>query len=172
MVKEYGGKVRVAYKNMVVHPDTAMTGHKAACAAGRQGKFMEFKTLFWEEGFGAYASSRDPSKMNEAAVTAMAQKLGLDVAKFSADLKGPDCAKRIEDDMAELGKFGVQATPSFFINGTMIPGALPPEQFKAIIDEKLKIAQASGVPAAKYYQAEIMAKGEKKFRSKKAPKPK
>jgi protein-disulfide isomerase len=164
--------VRVAYKNMVVHPDTAMTGHKAACAAGRQGKFMEFKTLFWEEGFGAYASSRDPSKMNEAAVTAMAQKLGLDVAKFSADLKGPDCAKRIEDDMAELGKFGVQATPSFFINGTMIPGALPPEQFKAIIDEKLKIAQASGVPAAKYYQAEIMAKGEKKFRSKKAPKPK
>ena len=40
-----------------------------------------------------------------------------------------------------------------------------------IIDEKLKVAQASGVSGAEYYDKEIMGKGEKQFRSKKDPKP-
>ena len=40
------------------------------------------------------------------------------------------------------------------------------EKFKAIIDERLKVAEASGVPAAQYYAKEILGKGEKAFVSK------
>ena len=42
MVKKYDGKVRVVYKNFVVHPDTATDAHLAACAASKQGKIKDF----------------------------------------------------------------------------------------------------------------------------------
>jgi protein-disulfide isomerase len=173
-VKHYGGKVRVVYKNLVVHPDTAMAGHLAACAAGMQGKFMEFKSAYWEKAFGPYYASqgRDTAAMMPDNMLVIGKGIGLDAAKLDRDMKGPECMGRMQKDMDELEKFRVGATPSFFINGTFVGGALDIESFKQIIDEKLKIAEASGVPAAEYYDKEIMAKGEKKFRSRKDPKPK
>jgi len=50
--------------------------------------------------------------------------------------------------MDELEKFKVGATPTFFINGMHVGGALPKQAFKQIIDEKLKVAEASASRAA------------------------
>ena len=171
-MKEYDGKVRVVFKHMVVHPDAVMTAHLAACAAGKQGKFTEFHKQYWEKGFLPYANSRgqDTNALSEANMLAIAKDVGLNEAKLKADMGAP-CQQRIQQDMAEMEKFHVNATPAFFINGREIIGGLQKEGFKAIIDEKLKIAEASGVPAKDYYQKEIMGKGEKKFRAKKDPKP-
>jgi len=68
--------------------------------------------------------------------------------------------------MAELQKFHVNSTPSFFINGKPLNGAMPKEGFKQVIDQQLKVAEASGVPGGSYYEKEIMGKGAKQFRSK------
>ena len=73
--------------------------------------------------------------------------------------------------MAELAKFKVNSTPTFFINGQHVGGALPKDAFKQIIDEKLKVAEASGVAGGEYYAKEVVGKGEKQFRSKMDPKP-
>ena len=62
-------------------------------------------------------------------------------------------------------KFQVNSTPTLFVNGTHVGGALPKEAFKAMIDEKLKLAEL-GRPGADYYDKEVMGKGEKQFRSK------
>jgi protein-disulfide isomerase len=171
LVKDYGGKVRVVFKNMVVHPQVATTAHLASCGANKQGKYVPFKNLLWEKAFLPYQAARDPSKLGEENIMALAKEAQLDVAKLKTDMASDDCKKWIADDMAELGKFKVNSTPTFFINGTMIPGALPKEQFKKIIDEKIQLAEASGVAAKDYYEKEIMGKGEKQFRSKKQAKP-
>ena len=171
LVKDYNGKLRVIYKNFVVHPDTATAAHLASCAAWEQKKFMEFKDAFWEKGFGAYRTSRDPSKMGEGNIIEIAKSLNLDVNKFTADMKGEKCKKLVDGDMAELTKFGVNATPSFYINGQPYSSGLEVSAFKKVIDEKLKEAEASGVPANEYYQKVVMEKGEKKFRSVKDKKP-
>jgi hypothetical protein len=70
-----------------------------------------------------------------------------------------------------MTKFHVNATPTFFINGKSIDGALPKERFKALIDEQLKVVEQSGVAPGEYYAKVVMAKGEKQFRSKADPKP-
>jgi protein-disulfide isomerase len=160
------------FKNMVVHPDAVQTAHLAACAAGKQGKFIEFHKAYWEKGFMPYANSRgqDTEALSEGNMLAIAKELGLNEAKLKADMGAP-CQQRIQQDMAEMEKFHVNATPAFFINGREIIGGMQKEGFKEIIDEKLKIAEASGVPAKDYYQKEIFGKGEKKFRAKKDPKP-
>jgi len=170
-VKEYGGKVRVVFKNLVVHPQQVLAAHKAGCAAAKQGKFIAYKNAFWDKAFGPYASARDQSKLGEENIMAFSKDIGIDTAKLKADMGSPDCQQQIDRDMQELQKFHVNATPTFFINGKHVGGALGKDQFKAIIDEKLKVAEASGVSGADYYDKEIMGKGEKQFRSAMDPKP-
>src|SRR5262245_17193864 len=143
-----------------------MTAHKAGCAAAKQQKFIPFKNAFWDKGYGAYTASRDASKLGEENIMAMAKDVGIDTAKLKADMDSPDCQQQIERDMQELQKFHVNATPTFFINGKHVGGALPKEQFKAIIDQQLEAVAASGVRAADYYAKVVLAKGEKQFRSK------
>lgn len=170
LVEEYQGKVRVVFKDLVVHPQVATDAHLAACGAAKQGKYKAYKNAIWEKGFMPYAQARDPSKLGKDNLLAIAKETGLDADKLAADMASPECKANIESDMAELQKFKVNATPGFFINGIFIGGAMDKASFKKVIDERLKIAEASG-NAANYYDAEIMTKGEKQFRSKADPKP-
>ena len=154
LVKEYDGKLRVVFKNLVVHPQV-MNAHLAGCAAGKQGKFQKFKAVFWEKGFKA-------RKMDDANIDEIAKEVGLDMGKFKADKDSDGCKQLVQGDMAELQKFKVNSTPTFFVNGTHVGGALPKENFKQMVDEKLKQAEGQ----KDYYEKVIMQTGEKQFKSK------
>ncbi len=170
-MKDFGGKVRVVYKNMVVHPQTVTKAHQAGCAASKQGKFMQFKHDFWEKAYGPYSQSRDASKLGEENILAIAKDLKLDTAKFKADMDGEECKARVNGDMTELSKWHVNSTPSFFLNGRPFRWNGDPNGFKQAAEEEIKKVEASGIPCAEYYDKQVIAKGEKQFRSKKDPKP-
>jgi hypothetical protein len=64
--------------------------------------------------------------------------------------------------MRDLQKFGVGATPSFFINGRVNSGAVPIANVVTVIDDDLKKANEriqQGTPAAQYYQQWVIDKG-------------
>lgn len=166
LLKEYGDKVRVVLKHMVVHPDTVMGAHLASCAAAKQGKFKEFYKAFWERSFKPYMESqgKDKSKLGEETFLGYASELGLNVDRMKQDMNG-ECRQIVAADEAELRKFRVSGTPAFFINGQLFPGGMPKENFKQVIDQKLKEVQASGVAPTEYYEKVIMATGDKAFRS-------
>jgi protein-disulfide isomerase len=170
-VKDYNGKVRVVYKNMVVHPQVVKKGHLAGCAAGKQGKFNEFRHAWWEKAYAPYAASHDAAKLGDESINAIASELHLDAAKFKSDMDSPDCEAHVNADQQELSKWHVNATPSFFIDGRPFQWSGTPEGFKTAIDEEIKKVEASGVPCGEYYQKMVVEKGEQKFRSKKEPKP-
>jgi len=161
-VKEYDGKVRVVYKNFVVHPDTVTEAHLAGCAANKQGKFKAYKNAFWKDGFGKYKATRDPKTMAKDALLALSKKAGLDTTQLAADMESDECKQLIQSEMAELQKFRVGGTPSFFVNGKSM-GYRGPGPFKAAIEAELKAVEASGVAAADYYEKEVMGKGSKVF---------
>jgi hypothetical protein len=52
-----------------------------------------------------------------------------DGKKFAAD---------VQKDMEYGEKIGVKSTPTFFVNGQLVAGAVPIEQFAEIIDESLE----------------------------------
>ena len=172
LVKEYDGKVRVVYKNFVVHPDTALPGHLASCAAAKQGKYVQFKNAFWDKAFGPYAQSGGKDRASLAAdnLLKIAGELGIDAARFKTDMDGQECKAFVQADMAELEKFKVSSTPTLYVNGTHVGGALPKEAFKKLIDEKLAIVASSGIAAGEYYDKAVLGQGEKQFRSKKTSK--
>ena len=105
-------------------------------------------------------------------INEIAKDIGLDMAKFKADKDGEDC-KKLRRRATRTSCRSSTSTRRRASSSTAphVGGALPKENFKQMIDEKLKAAEASGVPGAEYYDKEVMAKGEKQFRSKKDPKP-
>ena len=96
-------------------------------------------------------------------VLGFAKELGLNEDKFKADMKA--CQQQTQKDMHELQTLGVSATPSFFINGRFMSGAMPIDNFEQIIDEELKkanaIIQKEGIPASQFYQKVIVERGQK-----------
>lgn len=163
--KDYGDKIRIVYKQFVVHPQVATDPALAVCAAHQQGKFLEYDKLVWDKAFAV-------RKFDRANLEALAKEAGLDMAKFKADMDGK-CKAFIQKDQQDLQKMGQGATPTFFINGRYMSGAQPLPAFKAIIDEELKKAEervAQGTPKSDYYKVWVMEKGLPKF-TPKAEKP-
>ena len=64
-------------------------------------------------------------------------ELGLDAARFNACVDSHKYARCVEADISAGNDAGVNGTPAFFINGRMISGAQPFEEFKKIIDDEL-----------------------------------
>jgi protein-disulfide isomerase len=180
LLQKYGKDLRVVYKQMVVHPNQAMAGALAYCAANLQGKGHEMDVALWDKGFksrtfdnSTVASAEKGAPANQKCwdtadgcknVVGWAQEIGgINVDKFKADMKGT-CQQLVQKDMSDLQKLGVGATPSFFINGRFLSGAMPIDNFSALVDEELKKANEriqQGTPAAQYYNQWVLAKGQK-----------
>ena len=151
---KYGGDLRVAYKSFVVHPKYATYMAQAACAANHQGKWRQLADLLWVQSY-------DTHQFEHAHIDELAKQTGLDMTRYRADLTGV-CPGEVDHEQAELTMFGVGATPTFFINGRYLAGALPIDKFTALIDDELAKAStaiAGGVAPESYYDQEVLAKG-------------
>ncbi len=66
-----------------------------------------------------------------------AGELDLDTADFAACLDEGRFAAEVQRDLDEAQRYGVNATPAFFVNGRLLSGAQPFEEFQRIIDDEL-----------------------------------
>lgn len=131
VVKAYPDKIRLIYRDypLQFHPQAVPAAEAARCA-GDQGKYWEYNNhLMANEG-----TLMDDDLKKRAA------DLGLDTAKFATCLEGTTHEPAIQTDFAEGSALGVTGTPTFFINGRMMVGAKPIEEFKAMIDEEIERA--------------------------------
>jgi protein-disulfide isomerase len=128
VLKEYDGKVRVVYRQFPLgfHP-LARKAAEASLCANDQGKF-------WELHDRMFANQ---SKLSVSDLKAAAKDLGLDASKFEVCLDGGTKGAAVEADLRAGQEVGVQGTPSLFVNGVFINGAVPLEQLKATIDREL-----------------------------------
>lgn len=90
-----------------------------------------------------------PQAKTEAQITQKlkeyAGKASLNQNKFDSCLDSGEKASAVSKDLADGTTAGVNGTPAFFINGRLISGAVPFDQFKTIIDEELQGSAASTV---------------------------
>ena len=95
--------------NPLQHP-FAREAAQAAEAAGKQGKYWEMYDLLFA----------NQDKFADALFPQLAGDLGLDATKFASDMKDSAITNKILDDIAAGTRFGVDATPTFFLNGTKL----------------------------------------------------
>lgn len=130
--QEYGDKVAIAFRHFPLtslHPDAQKAAEASECAAD-QGKFWEMYDKLFEDQANK-TMGVDQFKKD-------AKTIGLNTKKFNDCLDSDEFASKIQQQQAEGVTFGVTGTPGNFLNGQLISGAVPFEQFKAAIDGILK----------------------------------
>ena len=128
VVTENQDKVYYSFRN---YPFPSNLNSKIAAqsaeAAGLQNKYWEMHELLFKKQKD-WVSSTNPEEI----FTSYAQELGLDIEKFKSDLETSITV--INQDLADATKIGIEATPTFFINGTKYQGAMQKLQFQEIIN--------------------------------------
>lgn len=134
IMEDYGDQIHYILRDFPLpfHANAQPAALAARCA-GDQGKYWEMHDLLFEKQ--AIWSEKEDITTD---LTAYANQIGLNQSAFSSCLSSEKFAQAIDDDVSLGQKVGVSGTPTFFINGQMLVGALPYDNFKAIIDEQLK----------------------------------
>lgn len=131
------GKVRMVFRNFqFLGPESEAAGEAAECAKD-QGKFWAYHDALYtvESKDGA----ENNGNLNRSLFVKIAGDLGMDTASFISCIDGKKYADQVAKDTSDARSLGVNSTPTSFINGRKIVGALPYSQFKAAIDEALKV---------------------------------
>jgi protein-disulfide isomerase len=121
--------LRVVFKDFPILAESSHTAARYALAAGRQGKYWEFHQAMMEHN-GA---------ITEDGIMQVAKSIGLDTEKLKKDAADPAIRAQIESNLALGRDIGIQGTPGFVINGTVLRGAYGLEAMqKAIADVRAK----------------------------------
>ena len=136
IMTDYGDRVRIVFRHfpLPMHADARLASEAAACAE-KQGKF-------WPMHDQLFASQSNLARAN---LTVFADDAGLEEQSWSRCLDSGEGSAPVFRDMEEGAELGINATPTFFINGRLVVGRPTYEAFRQVIDEEL--ARAPRQPA-------------------------
>ena len=127
--KAYPTQVRLIYRNFPLtslHPD-ALHAAEAGVCADRQGKFWPMHDLMFAE----------QNALGIPALKQKAQRIGLDVKRFDKCLDSGAALQAIKKDEDAAEKLGLSGTPSTFIDGRFLNGAVTYAELTAIVNDEL-----------------------------------
>lgn len=139
--QHFGDQIKFQFRNFPLTQlhQNAMAAHRAAEAAGNQGKFFEMHDLLYQRQ-QAWSSTPNPGSIFEG----YAQELGLDMTQFRLDVASQKTFDIINADIREGEKIGANSTPTFVLDGKKVdqnPRSL--DEFIKLIDDAIK-AKATG----------------------------
>ena len=129
VMEAYPSQVSLIFKQFPLdeHSQAALAA-AASLSAQKQGKFWPMHdALFAQRGH-----------LSPEAIHGIAEKLGLDMKRFDADLHSPELQKTIVRDIEDGERAGVMGTPTIFVNGQRYNAAVSLAVLKPVLDEELK----------------------------------
>jgi len=143
IMKQYGDRVKLIYKDfplVEIHPWAMKAAEDANCLAAQKTEaywsFADYVHAHGAEISGEKHDIKEAEGNLDKAAHDQAKQFNLDGAKFDACVAKPDVAA-IRASMAEATTLGVEATPTMFVNGERIGGALPATDIEAVINRAL-----------------------------------
>jgi protein-disulfide isomerase len=145
ILKEYGDRVTFIYKDYPlaeIHPWAIHAAVDANCLAAQN------PDAYWDFADQVHANKRDvdnektqPARFDilDKMAVQQGQKHNVDGAKLQACVKAQN-EDGVRASMKEADELGVSATPTLFINGQKIDGAVPLNEIRAALDQALKDA--------------------------------
>ncbi len=126
-----GTQFRYVYRHFPIrsiHSHSQLAA-EAAEAAGAQGKFWEMHDALYDH----------QDALEREDILDYGRQIGLDMARFEADLDSHVHAERVHEDFREGIRSGVNGTPTFFINGVRYDGAWDLESLIEAIEKPLGV---------------------------------
>ncbi len=121
LLLKYPDKIRFIYRHF---PLTSIHQHAvisaaAAEAAASQGKFWEYADILFDQQ-DTWSQTRDPKEL----FASFAKQIEIpDLDKFQKDLENQTGKDRVLAELQLGNRFGVNATPTFFVNGEKVTAA-------------------------------------------------
>jgi protein-disulfide isomerase len=112
MLQRFENKVRFVFRHFPIFDihSHALQAAQAAECAGAQGKFWEMHDALFEH----------QAHLERGDLLRYADDLGLDIARFTAELDDEVYRQRIHEHLESGKRSGVRGTPGFFVNGRII----------------------------------------------------
>ncbi|MCI0370063.1 MAG: DsbA family protein, partial [candidate division NC10 bacterium] len=124
------GRVRFAYQHFAILGEHSFAAAQATECAREQERFWPYHDkLFESQGGLAFTNAK---------LKRYARELGLEVGAFTQCLDSGKYRQKVEEETRLGFRLGARGTPTFFLNGRMLPGAQPFEVFQAAIEEALR----------------------------------
>jgi protein-disulfide isomerase len=140
--QKYANNVRVIFKDFPldsVHPWARAAAEASHCVAGQKpAAFWAFHDWFFE-----HQEEVNPGNVKEKTLV-IAKEQNLDIAKLSTCLDTHATAKEVENDLDAGRRLQIQQTPTAFVNGRMIGGAVPWTSLEAVI--RLELDRPAEIP--------------------------
>lgn len=131
IVKKYGSKVNVTFRHypLPFHERAGPASEMAMCVkkVANDDKFWKFHDIAF----------KNQDKLDNENLVKFAKEAGANEAKAKECYDKGEFKAYVAKDMEYGNKIGVRSTPTFFVNGQMVAGALPIEQFSEMIDDEL-----------------------------------
>jgi protein-disulfide isomerase len=112
VLKSYGNRVYFEIRHFPLSSihENAFEAAQAAAAANAQGKFWPYIDLLF----------KNQKSLDTESLKKFATQVGLDRARFDADLASGKFAADIRRDVQEGEAYGIESTPTIFVNGVML----------------------------------------------------
>ena len=133
LFEEFGDRIAFTHRHFplrATHPN-AEQASRAAEAAGLLGKFWEMHNILYERQ-AEWASLRNP----KSTLIGYAKEIGIDAKAFEAALGSDAVADEVQKDVSGAYVAGVNATPTFFLNGERVQPRSA-EEFRILIEAAL-----------------------------------
>jgi protein-disulfide isomerase len=127
LVADYGDKIEFSYKDfpLPMHSRAEKAAEAARCA-NKQSRFWEFHDEIYHS-----------KELDVDQLKAQARALKLDEDQFNKCLDSGEEASSVEKDRKEGERLGLSGTPSFFVNGHYLSGALDYAALRQIVEQQL-----------------------------------
>jgi protein-disulfide isomerase len=122
------GTARLVFHGMAFLGPESTTAARAAYAAGEQGRFWDmWATIYANQG------RENSGALGRERLVAMAEKLGLDLTTFEADMESAAADANLSTWIGEADAAGVSSTPTVVIAGQPFVGVQPYPDIAAAI---------------------------------------
>lgn len=136
VIASYGNKVRFVMRDFpLVQHENARKAAEAANAAKAQNKFFEYAALLFKR----------QSALDVPSLKKYASELGLNRAKFDAELDRGIYEEEVRHDLEDGEIYGIGSTPAIFINGVKLK-VLSADSLREAIDRAAAAAPKTGAP--------------------------
>ena len=112
VIEQFPGKVRFVVRDFPLESihENAFIAARAAGAANAQGKFFEYSEILY----------KNQGSLDATSLKKYAAQIGLNAAQFDIDFNAEKTTAEIRKDIADGEAYGINSTPTVFVNGRRV----------------------------------------------------
>jgi protein-disulfide isomerase len=128
VLEKYPDDVRLVFRNF------AIESHRRAYPAAEAALCAREQEQFWPYHDTLFAN---PRALEDEDLLRYAEELELDTERFEQCVAAGEYGAQVEAETREARSLGISGTPAFLVNGLLLSGARPAEDFYRLIDAEL-----------------------------------